>query len=150
MVPIDSSEKAEKAFDFYTENIYKEGDTVIFVHVQVTPHSTAGFTRESTAGFTRGDGILPSEWTAKVMEAAEKAKTLVNHFEQKCNDLKIPNKTVLESGKPGEVIAKSALDQSANIIVMGSRGMNAIRRTFVGSVSDYVLHHVHIPVVVIP
>ena len=33
---------------------------------------------------------------------------------------------------------------------MGSRGLNTLRRTFMGSVSDYVLHHVHVPVMIVP
>lgn len=36
------------------------------------------------------------------------------------------------------------------MIVMGSRGIGTIRRTFLGSVSDYCVHHAHIPVAVVP
>ncbi len=31
---------------------------------------------------------------------------------------------------------------------MGTRGMGTIRRTLLGSVSDYVVHHAHCPVTV--
>ena len=34
------------------------------------------------------------------------------------------------------------------MIVMGTRGLGAIRRTILGSVSDYVLHHTKIPLVI--
>lgn len=33
---------------------------------------------------------------------------------------------------------------------MGSRGLGTIRRTILGSVSDYVVHHANVPVVVCP
>ena len=33
---------------------------------------------------------------------------------------------------------------------MGTRGLGKIRRTFLGSVSNYVLHHAHIPVIIVP
>jgi len=52
------------------------------------------------------------------------------------------------SAKPGEVIVDLALEEKANMIVMGSRGLGTIRRTLIGSVSDYVVHHAHCPVVV--
>ena len=55
-----------------------------------------------------------------------------------------------ESNTPGEVICKMAKDEGAQLIVMGSRGMGTLRRTFLGSVSDYSVHHAHIPVIIIP
>lgn len=55
-----------------------------------------------------------------------------------------------ENTKPGEVICKLAKDVNANLIVMGSRGMGTLRRTLLGSVSDYCVHHAHIPVAIVP
>ncbi|PVD25272.1 hypothetical protein C0Q70_15770 [Pomacea canaliculata] len=37
---------------------------------------------------------------------------------------------------------------NAIMIVVGSRGLNAIRRTFMGSVSDSIVHHASCPVLV--
>ena len=50
----------------------------------------------------------------------------------------------------GHTICKMAKENGATTIVMGQRGLGAIRRTFLGSSSDYVLHHAHVPVAVIP
>ena len=52
------------------------------------------------------------------------------------------------AGKSGEAIIAAAKEEGAGLIVMGSRGMGKIRRTLIGSVSDYVLHHAHAPVVI--
>lgn len=52
--------------------------------------------------------------------------------------------------KPGPVIVSAAADTKARMIVVGSRGVGTIRRTLLGSVSDYVIHHCDIPVVVVP
>ena len=56
----------------------------------------------------------------------------------------------LEGGgsKPGSAIVKCAEEVGANLIVMGTRGLGKIRRTLMGSVSDYVVHHAHCPVLV--
>ena len=51
---------------------------------------------------------------------------------------------------PGEAIVEACKQNSVDYVVMGNRGMGAIRRTFMGSISDYVLHHAHIPVTIIP
>ena len=47
----------------------------------------------------------------------------------------------LRGQKPGEAIIKTATEEGANVIVMGSRGLGKIRRTLMGSVSEYVTHH---------
>ena len=58
-------------------------------------------------------------------------------------------KEVLEKGfKPGQVINEAARQQKASMVVMGTRGLGTLRRTILGSVSDYVLHHAHCPVLI--
>jgi hypothetical protein len=51
-------------------------------------------------------------------------------------------------GKPGELLISVAKEENATMIITGSRGLGKIRRTILGSVSDYVIHHSHIPVLV--
>ena len=51
-------------------------------------------------------------------------------------------------GNPGEVICKVAEEEGCGLIVTGTRGMGKIRRTFLGSISDYIIHHSHVPVLV--
>jgi len=51
-------------------------------------------------------------------------------------------------GNPGEVIVKVAKEEHATLIVTGTRGMGKIRRTFMGSISDFVIHHSPVPVLV--
>ncbi len=51
-------------------------------------------------------------------------------------------------GHPGHVVVKVAEEENAVAIVTGTRGMGTLRRTLLGSVSDYIMHHSHVPVVV--
>ncbi len=37
---------------------------------------------------------------------------------------------------------------NAGLVVLGTRGLGSVRRTILGSVSDYVLHHAHCPVTI--
>ena len=54
-----------------------------------------------------------------------------------------------ESGmKPGHALCQVAEQESVNMIVIGSRGEGKLRRTLMGSVSDYIVHHAHCPVLV--
>jgi len=53
-----------------------------------------------------------------------------------------------QSGKPGEAILEGAREEGATMLVLGTRGMGKVRRTFLGSVSDYCIHHAFCPVLV--
>ena len=50
--------------------------------------------------------------------------------------------------KAGETIIVQAEHAEADMIVMGTRGLGKIRRTIMGSVSDYVVHNAPCTVVV--
>lgn len=52
--------------------------------------------------------------------------------------------------KPGKGIIQAAMANNANLIVMGTRGLDAVGRTFRGSVSDDVIHNSGLPVLVVP
>jgi nucleotide-binding universal stress UspA family protein len=43
---------------------------------------------------------------------------------------------------------EEAAAEKADMIVMGTRGLGTVRRTVLGSVSTYVLHHAPCPVVI--
>lgn len=43
--------------------------------------------------------------------------------------------------KPGEAIISAAVEEGANMIIMGSRGLGKLRRTLMGSVSEFVVTH---------
>ena len=49
---------------------------------------------------------------------------------------------------PGESIVAVAIEEQVSMVVLGTRGLGKLRRTILGSVSDYVLHHVHCPVAI--
>jgi len=55
-----------------------------------------------------------------------------------------------QSSKPGEAICKVSKEKNAVLVVVGSRGLGTIRRTLLGSVSTYVVHHSDVAVTVIP
>lgn len=53
------------------------------------------------------------------------------------------------ANSPGVGIIQIANQLDAEFIVTGSRGHSTIRRTFLGSVSDYILHHSNVPVLIV-
>lgn len=61
-----------------------------------------------------------------------------------CDYVTVPDK------RPGEGIVSKVNELGIQLIIMGSRGLSTVRRTILGSVSDYVLHHSQIPICIIP
>jgi nucleotide-binding universal stress UspA family protein len=57
--------------------------------------------------------------------------------------------THLKSGEPDKEILRMAEDLGAGLIVIGSRGLGAVSRTLMGSVSESVVRHAHCPVFVV-
>ena len=51
-------------------------------------------------------------------------------------------------GEPGDGIIHASQERKADLIVTGCRGLGQLRRTILGSVSDYILHHSEVPVFV--
>lgn len=52
-------------------------------------------------------------------------------------------------GEPGRWIRELAHSWNADLIVLGRRGLKGISEMFLGSVSNYVVHHVHCSVLVV-
>jgi len=57
------------------------------------------------------------------------------------------------TGNPGRMICELAIDWNADLIIIGRRGRSGLAEFFLGSVSNYVLHHapcsvqiVHVPI----
>ena len=53
------------------------------------------------------------------------------------------------ASSPGLGVINAADEINADLIVTGSRGHSTLRRTFIGSVSDYILHHSSVPVLIV-
>ena len=53
------------------------------------------------------------------------------------------------TGNPGREICELARTQSADLIIVGSRGLQGFKEMFLGSVSNYVTHHAPCSVLII-
>jgi nucleotide-binding universal stress UspA family protein len=62
----------------------------------------------------------------------------------------IPGETVALEGMPGEEICKAAQERDVRLVVIGAHGWGRMGRMIHGSVSEYVLHHADVPVLVVP
>jgi nucleotide-binding universal stress UspA family protein len=53
------------------------------------------------------------------------------------------------AGNPGRIICQLASNWSADLILVGSRGLKGLKEMFLGSVSNYVTHHAPCSVLIV-
>jgi nucleotide-binding universal stress UspA family protein len=138
VLAVDGSEQAEKAVDWYFKMLHKPENRIVMVHV---PEAR------------------DLELSKDVRLTIEDVKDIAEHCNKSIIDLMLKFRAKIDGlnancvfrtvhGKPGEVIVDVAEHENATLIVMGTRGLGKVRRTILGSVSDYVVQHANTPVTV--
>lgn len=139
LLAIDASDQAENAFNWYMSTIHRGENKLVLLHV---PEMQDGDRNRMLY-------LSSAAWEEALKNEKAKIKQLENKYNAKILENGLSGTVRTESGsKPGEIICRVALEENATMIVMGTRGLGKVRRTILGSVSDYVVHHAHCPVVV--
>ncbi|OQW32852.1 MAG: hypothetical protein A4E19_05725 [Nitrospira sp. SG-bin1] len=85
----------------------------------------------------------------KYPEVKESGKTLVQRYGDKLAKSGFQVREALRLGKPADEILTVAKLDKADLIVTGAKGMGALRRVLLGSVSSRVVQHAHCGVLVV-
>ncbi|VDP68615.1 unnamed protein product [Echinostoma caproni] len=145
LMPVDGSEHSERAFNWYLENIMRPGDGLYLAHIvePASPGINYGIASKSPA--------MKDDFAKHINKLVESGRALRGKFLSRCESLGLAARFTIHVGtKPGEHIVRLAQDQNVQMIVVGNRGIGTVRRTFLGSVSDYILHNANVPVIVVP
>jgi nucleotide-binding universal stress UspA family protein len=145
LIAINGSEESENAFDFYATNLHHPGNKLLLVHgAEFPPLTTSGMLWHGEAtSMCEGvyDSLLDTE--------KRRVKELEMRYAEKMRAYNMTGKiTAVFCGRPGELITEMAEKEQVTMIVMGTHNYGFLRRTIMGSVSDYVLHHAPCPVTV--
>ncbi|XP_063417073.1 universal stress protein Sll1388-like isoform X2 [Mytilus trossulus] len=141
IIAFDGSDYAKYAMKFYADWCYKPTDQIIVVYCVELSDIVA------TANFSIDREVLKQ----LIDQEIERIKTRLIEFAVYMREIKL-NGVVksTQASSPGEGILNIAKELNADMIVTGCRGHGTFRRTFLGSVSGFILHHAHIPVMTIP
>ena len=138
LLATDGSDGAARATEAATELSRENGWEVHVVYVLPTPAQLIGHhlysdeIRESLIGGAERDAeTFLKEQAEKISSGGGKVA-----------------ETHLRSGDPDKEILRTAEALGVGLIVIGSRGLGAISRALIGSVSDSVVKHAHCPVLV--
>lgn len=100
--------------------------------------------------------IAPAlEATSKIADAVDPTSNVQEHRRQldeavaALATVNIHAKTLLRTGNPAEEIITAGAEGGFEVILVGIRGMGAVRRFLIGSVADRVVRYATIPVLVV-
>jgi nucleotide-binding universal stress UspA family protein len=130
LVAYDGSVQARHALE-WTPQLDREATVTV---ISVAP------ALEATAPIA--DAIDPSSGVDVHRRQLDEAVALLDSFG-------ISADVLLATGNPAEEIINAAADGRFDVIVLGIRGMGAVRRFLIGSVADRVVRHASVPVLVV-
>ena len=133
VVGYDGSDPAKRALQ-RAADLAADGDKIVVV-ASAEAHASSG----ARSGITGGAHLDPSQFQQRGDHLKE-AKQLLSE-----RGLEI--ETVEAQGDPGNSIVEAAKD--ADLIIVGSRGLNPVQRMLLGSVSSKVVHRAPCDVLVV-
>lgn len=135
-VALDGSDHADHALDFAISLARHYAASLVVVSV-VPPPPTVSYSAVAPP-------VIPDDLTPFHEELLRRAK-------KKAEDSGVRVVvTVRLGGHVSDTLVTYFKDHSTDLLVMGSRGLSSSTRLFLGSVSDYVVHHAPCPVLIVP
>ncbi|XP_045216250.2 universal stress protein YxiE-like [Mercenaria mercenaria] len=138
LIAVDGSKHSIFAFEWYADKIHEPTDDVIIGFC-----SEIGTNLPSNVAQTS-----PATLHALIEKHEEKTKEIFSTFDSLATKYNVQHKLERLHDPPGPSIVKYAYENNVQLIVVGSRGHGTFRRTILGSVSDYIVHHSHVPVII--
>ncbi|MCZ8238090.1 MAG: universal stress protein [Leptospiraceae bacterium] len=134
LIPIDGSESSKRALEFGIAIAKAANAKVTVLEVIEDFGPLPGYYDAAPPGKDR------VKWISE--QRFEKVHTILD-------DSSIQWTRTIKEGYAADEILKVSEDGKFDLIVIGSRGMGAVGRFLVGSVSDRVVHHAHCSVTVV-
>lgn len=142
LVAIDTSEIGKNVFDTALALAKATGASLMLLHVlsaeeEGSPYMPIIF---SSMGYAGGEKIIESyreDWEAFEKQGLE----LLRVRKDEATLAGVSTEFIQRPGRPGRTVCNFAQTWGADLIVIGRRGHSGLSDLFLGSVSNYVLHH---------
>ncbi|MEV7782463.1 universal stress protein [Kitasatospora sp. NPDC088351] len=143
VVGTDGSEPARRAVLFALREAQVRGVTVRAVCAYGSSHT--GRSDLGGAAWPRTSGEFPTHLHDIV---AREVTDSVDELRRQVGEPFVEVEVHCERGRPTQVLLHASRD--ASLLVVGTRGAGIWGRLALGSTSTEVIHHAHVPVVVVP
>ena len=130
LLATDGSEAARQATEAATDPAVKSGSELHVVHVW---HDVPGFAHGFVKRELRRQGQETLDEQIKKIEESGGTVTRAH----------------LRGGRTSDEIVGLSEELGAGLLVVGSRGLGAMQRILIGSHSEEIVHHAHVPVLIV-
>jgi nucleotide-binding universal stress UspA family protein len=145
LVALDRSSYTESVFTQALAIAKQDQASLILFHCLPIEHSITPYSN------LYGEELL--NFSATLREQLEKEKqeieTWLTEYSQKAQAQGVSAQWDWKMGEAGRILCDVAKAEKVDLVVIGRRGLRGIAEVFLGSVSNYVLHHVPCSVLVV-
>ena len=136
LCPIDFSQHADLVVEWAAHLAEEHDSEVILLHAYHLP-----------VEFQQLEGAyLPADFWDSVKEEAERC---LGEYAEKLRARNLAVREIVREGYPASVIEEEAIEEKANMIVMGSRGLSGLKHLLLGSIAERVVQKAHCPVLTV-
>ncbi len=141
LVAYDGSEASKKAIDMVIKCSNKE-DEIALLTVIPAELAESSFTKMLLPTIDLSEVVKSGSFKQKAVESLSKVVKEIEYNVSKVN-------IIVEAGDPADEILITAKKQEANIIILGYKGYGKEGRFLLGSVTDKVVRHASMSVLVV-
>lgn len=141
-IPVDASQDSVHTCYWALKNIVREGDLVTLVNVRHGAVTNADQWGSAQIDIDNATSTLDK----KNLNAS---KELINFLIARFTAEMVHAEGISIVGDPKHALLKYLEDSNPDMVVIGQRGMGAVSRAFLGSVSDYLVHNAKLPITVV-
>lgn len=135
LIPVDGTNNTEKIVHYANTMALKFGATIIVFNSQV-PLQSLSWSSD------------PALYTSEMTNPFEIGSRIVDHVAEKF-DQEIPLEKKVAVGDAATTILDAVDELNCDLIIMCTHGMDVAKRFLLGSVTNKVVHHAKVPVLVI-
>ena len=141
LVAYDGSEASKKAIDMVVKCSNKE-DEITLLTVVPAELAESSFTKMLLPTIDLSEVVKSGSFKQKAVESLSKIVKEIEYTVSKVN-------VIVEAGDPADEILITAKKQETNIIILGYKGYGKEGRFLLGSVTDKVVRHASMSVLVV-
>jgi len=137
VVPVDGSEPSNKTVSLAIEIAKNQKASIVFCHAI------------DEVSMIRAAGAAGVDWQPGVEDLRGEGKRVLDAAMRQADQAGLEAHAVMSDRAPVDAILDVVKDHAANLIVMGTHGRRGFSRAWLGSVTEGVLRHAHIPMLIV-